>query len=232
MMHLHAFSVVYEDNHLLVVNKQSGIPSQSDLTGDPALTDYVKNYLKEKYNKPGNIFCGLVHRLDRPVSGLMVLAKTSKALTRMNEIFRSRQVQKTYLAVSHCQPQPTGGKLIHWLTKNAKTNVTRAHLQEVKNSDRAELDYRLVATWGDKSLLEVHPITGRGHQIRVQLASIGCPIWGDVKYGSTVKDSTGCIGLHAYQISFEHPVQKRMVTFSAEPPFERPVWKVFQSIIG
>lgn len=225
------FSVVYEDNHLLIVNKASGVPSQSDLTGDPPLTDYAKAYLKEKYAKTGNIFCGLIHRLDRPVSGIMVLAKTSKALARMNEIFRTRQVRKTYLAISSGKPEPASGKLVHWLTKNAKTNVSRAHAQQVRNSNRAELDYRLLANAGDKFLLEVNPVTGRGHQIRVQLAAIGCPIWGDAKYGSKEKDSLGSICLHAYRIAFEHPIRREPMSFSAPPPFERPVWQTFRSII-
>ncbi|WP_448520521.1 RluA family pseudouridine synthase [Rhodoflexus sp.] len=227
-----SFTIIYEDNHLLVVNKQSGIPSQGDLTGDLAITDYAKEYFRKKYNKPGNIFCGLVHRLDRPVSGVMILAKTSKALARMNEIFRSRQVQKTYLAISSRKPETDSGKLVHWLTKNPKTNISRAHVQEVKNSDRAELDYRLAAVIGDKSLIEVKPLTGRGHQIRVQLAAMGCPIWGDAKYGSKVQDSPGTICLHAYSISFEHPIQKMPITFTAPPPFERRIWKIFQQVIG
>ncbi|MCS6967883.1 MAG: RNA pseudouridine synthase [Cytophagales bacterium] len=225
------FEVIYEDNHLLVINKKSGIPSQSDLTGDLAVTDYAKSYLQKKYNKPGNVFCGLIHRLDRPVSGVMVLAKTSKALARMNEIFRSRKINKVYLAIADASPQLPSGKLVHWLVKNVKTNVARVYGREVKHSSRAELEYKLIATLEDKSLIEVQPLTGRGHQIRAQLAAMGCPIRGDVKYGSKVRETPGSICLHAYRLEFEHPVQRKPIVFTAPPPYENAAWKTFASLI-
>lgn len=176
------FDVVYEDNHLIAVNKKSGVLVQGDTTGDTPLSEYVKIYLKEKYNKPGNVFTGVIHRLDRPVSGLTLLAKTSKALERMNEQFREKQTRKIYHALVKNSPPQTEGKLVHWLTKDSKKNVSKAHKTEVADSKKCELTYKLIRTLDNYFLLEVQPISGRSHQIRCQLAAMGCPIKGDLKY--------------------------------------------------
>jgi 23S rRNA pseudouridine1911/1915/1917 synthase len=220
--------IVFEDNHLLAVNKPSGLLTQGDETGDPSLPDFARQYLKEKYQKPGNVFCGVVHRLDRPVSGLVVLAKTSKALERMNELFKTRQIQKTYWAVTHQAPTPRSGRLVHWLTKNASQNVTKAHASQVPNSQYAELSYGLIASQQGHYLLEVAPVTGRPHQIRVQLASLGCPILGDDKYGSPVA-KRGYIYLHARSLSFTHPVSQQPLRLSAPLPPD-PLWRVFAGV--
>jgi 23S rRNA pseudouridine1911/1915/1917 synthase len=220
--------IVFEDNHLLAVNKPSGLLAQGDETGDPSLPDFARQYLKEKYQKPGNVFCGVIHRLDRPVSGLVVLAKTSKALERMNELFKTRQIQKTYWAVSHQAPAPRAGRLVHWLTKNANQNVARAHASQVPNSQYAELSYGLIASQKDHYLLEVAPVTGRPHQIRVQLASLGCPILGDEKYGSPVA-KRGYIYLHARSLSFTHPVSQQPLRLSAPLPPD-PLWQTFAGV--
>lgn len=177
------FQVVYEDNHLLIVNKEPGILVQGDRTGDVTLLDVLKDYIKEKYNKPGEVFLGLVHRLDRPVSGLVVFARTSKALERMNEIFRKRLVQKTYWAVVRRKPPKDTDKLVNWLVKDEQKNQVTVYEHEVPNSQKAELSYRVMGKINEHYLLEVNPITGRPHQIRSQLAYMGCPIRGDVKYG-------------------------------------------------
>ena len=220
------FTIVYEDNHLILVNKKAGVPTQGDKTGDVALTDHVREYIRVKYQKPGNVFTGLVHRIDRPVSGLVLLAKTSKALERMNKVFHDRQIQKVYWAIVKQKPEKSEDTLVHWLTRVPQKNITRAHKKEVTDSQRAELSYTLIASIENYHLLEVRPITGRQHQIRVQLASIGCPIKGDIKYGfdRTNKDASIC--LHARRLDFEHPIQNEKVHFLAPAP-ETDIWSKF-----
>nr|WP_266369379.1 RluA family pseudouridine synthase [Tellurirhabdus rosea] len=220
------YVVVYEDNHLIVVNKEPGVLVQGDRTGDVTLSDLVKDYIREKYNKPGDVFLGTVHRLDRPVSGLVVFARTSKALERMNEIFRKRQVQKTYWAVSHRKPEKERGKLVHYLVKDENSNTVKAHEYEVPGSQKAELNYRLLGRINDHYLIEVEPITGRPHQIRVQLASMGCPIRGDVKYGHPRANQNGSINLHARRLYFVHPVKKEPLICKAGVPND-PFWEEF-----
>jgi 23S rRNA pseudouridine1911/1915/1917 synthase len=220
------FTVVHEDNHLIVVNKKSGVLVQGDKTGDLPLLDLVKAYIKEKYEKPGDVFLGTVHRLDRPVSGLVVFARTSKALERMNELFKSRNIFKTYWAIVYKKPPMLKNTLVHWLIKDEQKNVTTAYTKEVSGSLRSELTYELIGEWNNFYLLEVNPLTGRPHQIRVQLASIGCPIVGDVKYGFAKANPDGSICLHARQLDFIHPVKKEPLSFRAELPADR-IWKSF-----
>lgn len=220
------FYVLYEDNHLIIVNKAAGVLVQGDATGDKTLSDYVKDYVKEKYNKPGDVFLGTVHRLDRPVSGIVVFARTSKALERMNEIFRRRDVQKTYWAVVGKKPEKKSGKLTHFLVKNEEKNTVKAFDTEVKGSQKAELTYRYLGEINHYHLLEVNPVTGRPHQIRVQLATMGCPIRGDVKYGYPRLNPEGNINLHARRLYFVHPVKKEPILIKAPLP-ENPFWEEF-----
>ncbi|HEY1053564.1 RluA family pseudouridine synthase [Emticicia fontis] len=220
------FYVLYEDNHLIIVNKAAGVLVQGDATGDKTLSDYVKDYIKEKYNKPGDVFLGTVHRLDRPVSGIVVFARTSKALERMNEIFRRRDVQKTYWAVVGKKPEKKSGKLTHFLVKNEEKNTVKAFDTEVKGSQKAELTYRYLGEINHYHLLEVNPVTGRPHQIRVQLATMGCPIRGDVKYGYPRLNPEGNINLHARRLYFVHPVKKEPILIKAPLP-ENPFWEEF-----
>lgn len=220
------FYVLYEDNHLIIVNKAAGVLVQGDATGDKTLSDYVKDYVKEKYNKPGDVFLGTVHRLDRPVSGIVVFARTSKALERMNEIFRRRDVQKTYWAVVGKKPEKKSAKLTHWLVKNEEKNTVKAFDTEVPGSQKAELTYRYLGEINHYHLLEVNPVTGRPHQIRVQLASMGCPIRGDVKYGYPRLNPEGNINLHARRLYFVHPVKKEPILVKAPLP-ENPFWEEF-----
>lgn len=220
------FEVLYEDNHLLVVNKASGVLTQGDATGDVPLAELGKEYIKEKFNKPGAVFLGVVHRLDRPVSGVVVLARTSKSLDRMNALFRERETTKTYWAIVRNKPARTEDTLLHWLLKDEKKNKTTAFKKETNGGLRAELSYRVLANAEGHWLLEVNPVTGRPHQIRVQLASIGCVIKGDVKYGDDQPNDDGSIYLHAKRLSFVHPVKKERVTFEAPTP-AIGLWKNF-----
>lgn len=212
------FTILYEDNHLLVVNKASGVLVQTDPSGDVSLEELLKQYLKEKYQKPGEVFLGVVHRLDRPVSGLVIFARTSKALVRMNELFKQRDIQKVYRAVVANNPPPQAGTLVHWLTRHEKNNVSKAHKAEVRNSQRAELSYELIQSSEKYKLLEIHLMTGRHHQIRAQLQAINCPIVGDLKYGYPRSSPDGSIFLHSYRTTFVHPVQKEALTLEAPMP--------------
>ena len=216
-------TVVYEDNHIIVVNKTASEIVQADKTGDTPLSETVKQYLKEKYQKPGNVFLGVTHRLDRPVSGLVIFAKTSKALTRLNEMFRTSEVKKTYWAVVKNAPE---GELVHFLVRNEKQNKSYAYDKEVPNSKKAILHYRLIGHSENYYLLEVDLKTGRHHQIRCQLAKMGCPIKGDLKYGSPRSNPDGSICLHARRVRFVHPVSKELIELEAPLP-EGNLWKGF-----
>jgi 23S rRNA pseudouridine1911/1915/1917 synthase len=220
------FTVLYEDNHLLIVNKLSGILSQGDATGDESLVELCKAYIGEKFSKPGAVFLGLVHRLDRPVSGVVVLARTSKALERMNALFRNKETKKIYWAIVKNKPRSNQETLRHWLLKDDKKNRTTAFKKETTGAQYAELDYRVITTEAGHWLLEVSPLTGRPHQIRVQLASMGCPIRGDIKYGDAEPNEDGSICLHAKQLSFEHPIRKVPLTIKAPLP-GMGFWKYF-----
>ena len=220
-------TVVYEDNHIIVVNKTASEIVQADKTGDTPLSETVKQYLKEKYQKPGNVFLGVTHRLDRPVSGLVIFAKTSKALTRLNEMFRAGEVKKTYWAVVKNAPKESEGELVHFLVRNEKQNKSYAYDKEVPNSKKAVLDYRLIGRSDNYYLLEVDLKTGRHHQIRCQLAKMGCPIKGDLKYGSPRSNPDGSICLHARRVRFVHPVSKELLELKAPLP-EGNLWKGFE----
>ena len=215
--------VLYEDNHLIAVNKKPGQIVQGDKTGDEPLSEKVKTFLKEKYNKPGNVFAGVIHRIDRPVSGVVLFAKTSKALSRMNELFRTRDVKKTYWAVVKNKPPHDSGTLVNYLVKNEKTNQSKAVSAENKSALRSELAYKVLASTNSFFLLEIDPTTGRHHQIRVQLSTMGSPIKGDVKYGFKRTNEDASIHLHARKLNFEHPVTKEKVEIIAPPPNE-VVW--------
>jgi 23S rRNA pseudouridine1911/1915/1917 synthase len=210
--------ILFEDNHLLVVNKPAGMLVQGDATGDIPLIELAKLYIKSKYEKPGDVFLGLVHRIDRPVSGIVLLARTSKALERMTKAFRERKVEKIYWAIVKGVPHPQEDKLIHWLKKDQQKNITKAYLSEQDSSQYAELSYHVMRNFDKNSLLEVKPITGRPHQIRVQLSSIGCPIVGDLKYGFATPNKDASICLHARKLSFEHPVKKESISIVAPLP--------------
>lgn len=215
--------ILHEDNHLIVVNKRVGDIVQGDQTGDQPLSEIVKEYIKEKYNKPGEVFLGVVHRLDRPTSGIVVFARTSKALTRLNEMFSQRATQKTYWAVVKNAPPKEQDSLIHYLTRNPKNNTSKAHLKEVPNSKKAHLDYQIIQKLDAYFVLEIELHTGRHHQIRAQLAAIGCPIKGDLKYGFDRSNPDGGIHLHARKLVLTHPVTKDELQIIAPVP-NNPVW--------
>lgn len=219
--------VVYEDNHIIIVNKSCSEIVQGDKTGDKPLSEKVKEYLKDKYAKPGNVFCGVVHRLDRPVSGLVVFAKTSKALARLNNMFKDKEVKKTYWAIVADKPRNDEAVLEDYLVKNERQNKSYAHPNPVQGSKKAILDYRVIGKSDRYYLLEVHLHTGRHHQIRCQLANIGCPIRGDLKYGARRSNHDGGISLHARHIEFVHPVSHITVSVTAPVPDEG-VWKAFK----
>ncbi|MDR0989041.1 MAG: RluA family pseudouridine synthase [Prevotellaceae bacterium] len=220
-------TVVYEDNHIIIVNKAASEIVQGDKTGDTPLSQTVQQYLKERHQKPGNVFIGVVHRLDRPVSGLVLFAKTSKALTRLNELFQRGEIKKTYWAIVKNPPPQPEAELVHFLTRNEAKNRSYAHTAEVKGSKKAILHYRLLAQSENYYLLEIELKTGRHHQIRCQLAAIGCPIKGDLKYGFARSNPDASISLHARRIQFVHPVSKEWIEVKAPVP-EETLWKSFR----
>ncbi len=222
--------VLYEDNHLIAINKRAGDIVQVDDTGDEPLDEKVKKYIAQKYNKPNGAFLGVIHRIDRPVSGLIMFAKTSKALERMNNMFKNREIHKTYLAVVRNRPQPPQGNLVHWLVKNPQKNVTKAHDREVAGSLRSELSYKLIGELNGYYLIEVDPVTGRPHQIRVQLSTLNCPIVGDNKYGYPRGSLRKSICLHSRKVSFIHPIKKEPVVIYAPLPHDG-FWEKFEGLI-
>lgn len=224
-------TVLYEDNHVIVVNKTCSEIVQGDKTGDKPLSEIVKEWLKEKYNKPGNVFCGVAHRLDRPTSGLVVFAKTSKALTRLNEMFKTHEVKKTYWAVVKNCPKEPEAEIMHYLLRNEKQNKSTAFDTEKKDSKKAIMHYKVIARSDTYYLLEIDLKTGRHHQIRCQLAKIGCPIKGDLKYGAERSNPDGGISLHARRVSFIHPVSKEMIDVIAPVPEDR-LWQAMEKLAG
>ena len=224
-----SIEVLYEDNHLIVVNKPAGVLVQGDITGDECLADMVKAYIKKAYDKPGDVYLGIVHRLDRPVSGLVLFARTTKALKRLNKAFADREVQKTYWAVVAKRPETENGRLTHYLRKNQEKNKSKAYDKEVAHSKYCELTYNMIAGSDRYCLLKVNPKTGRHHQIRVQLARMGCVIKGDLKYGAPRSNNDKSIHLHARQLQFEHPVKKEPMKLVASVPNES-LWKTFEDM--
>lgn len=221
--------VIFEDNHLIAVNKPAGWLVQGDETGDSPLSDWVKDYIKIRYQKPGAVFLGTIHRIDRPVSGVVLFARTSKALERMNKMFQLREVKKTYWAVVMERPEKLSDTLVHHLVKDTTNNIVKAYTRPQEMSKRAELQYHVIAEVGEHRLLEVRPLTGRPHQIRVQLSKIGCPIRGDRKYGAKYKNQINFIHLHARRLEFEHPVTKVPTKIEADLPDEQ-VWNLFDGV--
>ena len=228
---MNQIEVLYEDNHIIAVNKKTSDIVQGDKTGDTPLSEFVKKYIKEKYNKPGEVFVGTVHRIDRPVSGIVLFAKTSKALARLNAMFQTKEIQKTYWAVVKNKPKNESGKLIHYLRKNEAKNMSKSYDKETPGALRSELDYELICSSDNYYLLEIKPLTGRHHQIRVQLSAMGCPIKGDLKYGFDRSNKDASIHLHARKIEFIHPVKKEPVVIIAPPPNE-VLWNEFVKRVG
>lgn len=226
----YGLDILFEDNHLIAVNKRASDIVQGDKTGDEPLPEKIKTYLKEKYDKPGNVFCGVIHRLDRPTSGVVLFARTSKALERMNKQFREKETNKTYWAIVEQRPEIEEGTLIHFLKKNEQQNKSYATLKEIPGSKQAILHYQLLAQSDHYSLLEVRLETGRHHQIRCQLASIGSVIKGDVKYGAKRPNSDGSIHLHARRLSFDHPVTKESIELVAPVPKDS-LWNYFEKVV-
>lgn len=222
---------LYEDNHIIIVSKRSGEIVQGDKTGDEPLSETVKQYIKEKYHKPGNVFLGVVHRLDRPVWGLVVFAKTSKALARLNKMFKEGQVHKTYWAITKNAPPAEEGVLTDWLVRNERQNKSYAHPQEVPNAKKAVLKYRVIAHSDHYHLMEVNLLTGRHHQIRCQLANMGCAIKGDLKYGAPRSNPDGSISLLARRITFVHPVSKENIVVEAPLPPNDKLWEALASAV-
>lgn len=218
--------VIYEDNHYIAVNKPAGVLVHGDETGDFTLADAVKGYIKDRYKKPGDVFLGVIHRIDRPVSGVVLFARTSKGLTRMNRLFQERKVSKKYLAVVNQKPDPLEGTLTHFLAKDNKKNVARVHKSEKKGAKNSITEYKLIAGLSGYFLLEINPITGRPHQIRIQLATHGCPIVGDLKYGYSRPTQNKSICLHCSKLSFEHPIKKTHIEIEADMP-TKEYWRFF-----
>lgn len=225
MAHSISNRILFEDNHLIVLNKLPGELVQGDFTGDTPLLEKVREYIRLEYNKPGNVFTGLVHRLDRPTSGIVVFAKTSKALARMNAIFEKRDVDKVYWAIVQGQPPQKEDRLVHFLKKDQKKNKSQYFFKEVKGSKKAVLSYKVVKELDHYSLLEIKLETGRHHQIRVQLAAIGCPIKGDLKYGFPRSNKDASVCLHAKKVIFEHPVSGEKLELEAGLPMGENIWK-------
>jgi 23S rRNA pseudouridine1911/1915/1917 synthase len=223
--------ILFEDNHLIAVNKTISEIVQSDKTGDIPLTDTIKSYLKEKYNKSGNVFLGVVHRLDRPVSGAVLFARTSKALTRLNEMFQLKTIHKKYWAIVKNHPPNDEDTLVHYLTRNIQQNKSYAYDSEIANSKKSILCYKIIAKSENYYLLDIDLQTGRHHQIRCQLAKIGCPIKGDLKYGFPRSNPDGGISLHSRSISFIHPVHDKSVLITAEPPHDS-LWITFKDLLN
>ena len=220
------FNILFEDNQIIVVEKPQNVPSQGDSSGDNNMLDMIKAYIKEKYNKPGNVYCGLVHRLDRPTGGVMVFAKTSKSASRLSEQFKTDDVHKIYFAVVIGCPKVKKGHLVHYLKKDEKNNMVEIVPQSTEGAKRAELDYEVLEEKNGYSLVKINLITGRSHQARVQMKALGTPIYGDVKYGGTGAKS-GLLNLFAVQLTFDHPVSKARVTFKVIPPADQKPWKDF-----
>ena len=216
--------ILFEDNHLIIINKKPGDIVQKDKTNDISLLEIVKEYLKRKYNKPGNVYLGLIHRIDRPTSGLVMFAKTSKALSRMNNMLKGKMIDKTYWAITKNKPKKESSQLVHWLKKNEKKNKSTHFSRETKNAKKAILDYRIIKELENYFLLEIIMGSGRHHQIRCQLQAIGCPIKGDLKYGAKRSNSDGSIDLHAKHLKFIHPVTKKEVNLNA-PVRENKIWQ-------
>jgi 23S rRNA pseudouridine1911/1915/1917 synthase len=221
--------ILYEDNHLIVVNKPFGMGSQGDETRDESVVDWVKSYLKRTYDKPGNVYLGLIHRLDRPAGGIMVLAKTSKAASRLSKQFQSKSVEKIYVALTERVPAQSQGSLTHHLAKLPGRNIVRAHPKPVADSKQARLHYQVLHTHAGRALVEVQLETGRRHQIRVQLATLGCTIKGDVKYGQTSFNSDQSICLMARRLTFDHPTLDKSMTIELPLP-EGPIWRPFDKL--
>lgn len=219
--------VLYEDNHIIAINKKPGQIVQPDKTGDSSLEESVKLFLKTKYNKPGNVYLGVTHRIDRPVSGIVIFAKTSKALTRLNQMFQAKDIQKTYLVVSRGNPPKDSDRVVQYLVRDTKNNKSAVFPKEVPNSAKCELTYHLEAKSDSFSLLRILPHTGRHHQIRVQMASVGCAITGDVKYGDRRANEDRSICLHAFGLQFKHPVSEEQISITAPVPGHK-FWKIFE----
>lgn len=220
--------ILYEDNHIIAVNKTTSEIVQGDKTGDTPLSEHIKEYIKEKYNKPGNVFLGVIHRLDRPVSGVVLFARTSKALTRLNEMFRDHTIKKTYRAIVKNKPELEEARLEHYLTRNEKQNKSFAYDSPTGDAKKSALTYKVIGRSDNFYLLEIELETGRHHQIRCQLAKIGCPIKGDLKYGYPRSNPNGGISLHAYSVEFIHPVTKAPVKIVAPYPAEDKMWDIFK----
>lgn len=234
MLNIRDLKVLYEDNHLIAVNKPAGWLVQGDDTGDTPLSEYVKAYIKKRYKKPGDVFIGVIHRLDRPVSGVVIFARTSKGLSRMNELFREQKIKKEYLAITKERPDPIEGSLQHYLLKDPAKNRTKAYDKlgnRTKKAKLSKLEYRLVAQVSGHCLLNINPLTGRPHQIRVQLSTIGCPIKGDFKYGFQSSNHDGSIFLHCKSMSFIHPVKKEPIKIKARVPDDF-FWKQFKHVLN
>jgi len=220
----HNLQVLFEDNHLIIINKRTGDIIQGDKTKDIPLVEIVKEYLKIKHDKPGNVYLGVIHRIDRPTSGIVMFAKTSKALSRMNAMLKNQDVNKLYWAITQNKPDNKTGKLIHWLRKNPKNNKSTHFSKETANAKRAVLNYRILKTLDNYYLLEIKMESGRHHQIRCQLQAIGCPIKGDIKYGSKRTNKDGSIDLHARNLQLIHPVTKKEIDVTA-PVRDEKIWK-------